>query len=607
MMAYTPDPHLVFKDLASGVSAKLVFGEGETPVSATARGGIALRISPIGIVTAAGYDRNVLRDPAPSMRTSFDVADASHTERALPMMTASTVLTDAAARLAPAQAAGAETVSPVFQSPPMSALSTTGATPADAMSASADQGLQAALFVTAAQQAVFEAAPAVGADVRQPLEWGLRAGIDVTTGLTPADVIVLARSTPHDQAVVLVVWRDSATQPGMQPRPGRSWIDPGINPPTPVCYTPSAHLVFKAADAANSHLVFSCDNALSPGEPLRVIPVRRAYIVANDVVLRRSDDSVALACTSLSIGGDADAWTWSFDAQIGAENLDAVMPDSSGDPVELLAMINGASFLLLAEKISRDRSFGKAALRVSGRGISASLADPMFAKASFGNASDMTMAQIAESALTVNGVGIGWTIDWDAADWLVPTGVWAAHVTPIEAIAALAESAGAIVQSARASKTLKVLPRYPIKPWLWGAASPAIQIPESVFLTEAVEWVHKADYNGVYISGQGDGGVFGLSKRAGTAADVLAPMVTDPLCTSVDAIRARALPILCDTGAQALVTGSMPVLQESGIIDVNTLVQIGAGASARRGIVRAVRVAASHAKLRQTLEIECHG
>lgn len=606
-MAYTPDPHLVFKDLASGVSAKLVFGEGETPVSATARGGITLRISQIDLVTAATYDRNVLRDPAPSLCTAFDVAGTATTGRDAPLFVADRLMADAAQRAQTAMPAGAATVSPVYQSPPLSAQVATRTTPADAVGASADQALQAAPFVTVAPQAVFEAAPATRADSRQPLQWGLRAGLDLATTLTPADAIVIAHHAPHDQAVVLIAWHDSGTQPGMQPRPGRSWIDPGINPPTPVCYTPSAHLVFRAADAANSHLVFACDNALSPGEPLRVIPVRRAYIVANDIVLKLADDSATLACTALSIGGDVDAWTWSFDAQIDAADLDAVMPGIGGEPAELMATINGASFLLLAEKIARERSFGKSALRVSGRGIAAGLAAPLFAKAPMSNSADMTMAQIAESALTVNGVGIGWAVDWDAADWLVQAGAWASYATPIEALAALAESAGAVVQSARASKTLKITPRYPVKPWLWGAASPDIQIPESVFLTESVEWVRKAEYNGVYVSGQGDGGVFGLAKRAGTAADVLAPMVTDPLCTSVDAVRARALPILCDTGGQALVTGSMPVLPESGIIDVNTLVQIGSGGSARRGLVRAVRVAASHAKLRQTLEVECHG
>ena len=605
-MAYTPDPHLVFKDLATGVSAKLVFGEGETPVSATARGGITLRISPIGIVTAAQYDRNVLRDPAPLLRTAFDVAGKATTGRAAQMFVADRLMADVVQIAQVAMPAGAATVSPVYPSPPLSAQLATRTTPADAVSASADQALQAALFVTVAPHATFEAAPAVGADSRQPLQWGLRAGLDLSTTLAPADGFVIAHCAPHDQAMALIAWHDSGTQPGMQPRSGRSWIDPGINPPTPVCYTPSAHLVFKTI-GADPHLVFACDNALSPGEPLRVIPVRRAYIVANDIVLKRGDNSATLACTALSIGGDVDAWTWSFDAQIDAADLDAVIPGIGGEPAELMATINGASCLLLAEKIARERSFGKSALRLSGRGIAAGLAAPLFAKAPMSNAANMTMAQIAESALTVNGVGIGWAVDWDAADWLVPAGAWASYATPIEALAALAESAGAVVQSARASKTLKVTPRYPVKPWLWGATSPDIQIPESVFLTESVEWVRKAEYNGVYVSGQGDGGVFGLAKRAGDAADVLAPMVTDPLCTSVDAVRARALPILCDTGGQALVTGSMPVLPESGIIDVNTLVQIGSGGSARRGLVRAVRVAASHAKLRQTLEVECHG
>ena len=65
---------------------------------------------------------------------------------------------------------------------------------------------------------------------------------------------------------------------------------------------------------------------------------------------------------------------WS--ASLPATALDAVMPTGIGEPVELLATINGAAVRLLAESISRDRRFGDARLNVGGRGRVAWLADP---------------------------------------------------------------------------------------------------------------------------------------------------------------------------------------------------------------------------------------
>lgn len=591
-MAYTPDPHLVFKDLASGVSAKLVFGEGETPVSATARGGITLRISPIGIVTAAQYDRNVLRDPAPLLRTAFDVADKATTGRAAQMFVADRLMADVVQRAQVAMPAGAATVSLVYPSPPLSAQSATRTTPADAVGASADQALQAALALTVAPQAVFEAAPAVGADSRQPLQWGLRAGLELATTLTPADGIVIAHRAPHDQAVVLIAWHDSGTQPGMQPRSGRSWIDPGINPPTPVCYTPSAHLGFKGGDAANPHLVFACDNALSPGEPLRVIPVRRAYLVINNVTLTRIDTEQDLVCESLDISVDADSWTCAWSATLAWSEYNALRAER-GQPIELLASINGHPYRLLMEGApKRQRSFGKWSVSIGGRGIAAALDSPYQDIGVRSNpGQDYTAQQLMADALTINGVSNGWSLDWRITDWLVPAGAWAHQGTPIAAVLDVAGAVGAIVQAADAAKTLRILPRYPVAPWGWHAATPDIQVPLDIITAESIEPVTRPGYNAVYVGGQSYG-VTSLVKRQGTAGDVLAQTITHPLLTAAEATRQRGLAVLGDTGAQERISMSLPLSDDTGLIRINMLADVPDPDDAWRGLVRSVALSA---------------
>lgn len=44
-----------------------------------------------------------------------------------------------------------------------------------------------------------------------------------------------------------------------------------------------------------------------------------------------------------------------------------------------------------------------------------------------------------DDALMINGVGIGWTLDFGLTDWLVPAGAWSHTGSHIEAVARVAE------------------------------------------------------------------------------------------------------------------------------------------------------------------------
>jgi hypothetical protein len=83
-------------------------------------------------------------------------------------------------------------------------------------------------------------------------------------------------------------------------------------------------------------------------------------------------------------------------------------------------------------------------------------------------------------------------------------------------------------------------------------------------------------------------------------------MVTDDLITHADAARQRGTAILADTGRQARISLSMPVLDETGIILPGQLVRYVDGATTRLGLARSVNVSASLPKVRQTVEIETH-
>lgn len=57
---------------------------------------------------------------------------------------------------------------------------------------------------------------------------------------------------------------------------------------------------------------------------------------------------------NLSLSLDASSWAWGFDAVLPAK-AEALVTGSASGPVELVASVNGTSFRVLAESISRER------------------------------------------------------------------------------------------------------------------------------------------------------------------------------------------------------------------------------------------------------------
>lgn len=397
---------------------------------------------------------------------------------------------------------------------------------------------------------------------------------------------------------------DSRFQNARKPLAG-IWIAPTV--PIPGRYVPpsgdSVHLLFREPLRHHVNLVFGRLGEPATGQV--TIPIRSTYIVINDVSLLRLPEQILLQAYDLSLAWDTDRWSVNWSATLPSASLDAIMPDSVGAPVDLQATVNGTSIRLLAESIGRDRRFGDTRLKVSGRGRVAWLANPYAVTVSRTNDTLLTSQQLADAALAINGVPIGWALDWQIADWNVPVGVWSHTGSHIEAVQRIAEAAGGYVLGHRSNQTLHVRKRYPLLPWEWAAATPDVVIPAAVASTESIAWTEKPSYNRVFVSGEA-GGILGDVKRVGTAGDLAAQMVTDSLITAEAAARARGGTILADTGRQASISIQMPVLEETGILDLGQLVEYNDGTHAYRGLVRSVSIRAALPQVWQTVEIETH-
>jgi hypothetical protein len=223
----------------------------------------------------------------------------------------------------------------------------------------------------------------------------------------------------------------------------------------------------------------------------------------------------------------------------------------------------------------------------------------------FGNPSAArTAQQLMADVLTINGVGIGWTVDWGLQDWLVPAGAWALQGSYIDAINDIAGAAGGYVQPHPTDAVLRILPSYPAAPWAWDAIAPDFEIPADAAEVEGSEYIDQPAYNRVFVGGVG-AGVFGPFKRAGTAGDALAPQVTHSLITDAVAHRQRGLAELSNTGRQEHITLNMQVLPETGIVVPGQFVRY-LGDKTVMGIVRSTSIDWSLPKLRQTIKLETH-
>ena len=271
----------------------------------------------------------------------------------------------------------------------------------------------------------------------------------------------------------------------------------------------------------------------------------------------------------------------------------------------LLATVNGTNFAVLAENISRERSFGQTSIRLTGRGKNAVLAAPYAPVMTFTNSQARTARQLMDDVLTINGVPMGWDLDWGLTDWNVPAGVFSHQRTWIEALSVIAGAAGGYLLPHPRDPTIRVRHRYPVAPWEWATVTPNFVLPVDAVEKESLRWLEKPSYNRVFVSGQ-EAGVLAQVTRSGTAGDLLAPMVVDALITEAAVARQRGLAVLSDTGRQIEVSLNLPVLLETGIIEPGAFVQYRDGGVDRIGLVRSTQVQAGFPEVWQTLGVQTY-
>ncbi|MDY7828510.1 hypothetical protein UXA55_02790 [Aeromonas caviae] len=330
------------------------------------------------------------------------------------------------------------------------------------------------------------------------------------------------------------------------------------------------------------------------GQAQIVIPTRRVYLVSNTASIVRVRDGVDIPTTSLSIELDTDSWAWQFTAQIPR-----IAAAAMTDEEEVSIHVNGQQWDCVCDGWQSSESFGRQSATLTGRSRTAYLSPTHVLAQAVSESALATMAQLAEALLP-----FGWTLDWQAPDWLVPAGFFSLdNQTPIEAIKYLAEAAGGFVLPHQRNRHLVIKPRYPTVPWQLDGALADMAIPRAIITTLGSDFQPGQAANGVWVSG-GHQGISARVLRQGTAGEKQAPTITHPLVCDVVAARAQGVVALAKTMPKRLQAIELPLSSDTGLILPGALLAVDGW----RGFNRSVRVSAElqdrAMKVRQQLSVE---
>ena len=328
-----------------------------------------------------------------------------------------------------------------------------------------------------------------------------------------------------------------------------------------------------------------------------VIPTLENYAMQHTISAKIVATNAAVKLDRISLSYDVDMFAWNFSGVLASKEDLALFNMASLDPIELQITIDGYVWLVIVEKIPERKSFGKTEITLTGRSLSALLGAPWILPASFTAGSDMTIQQLANALLPID-----WTINWQCPTWIVPAGTYSyTQQTKIQALKALADNIGAILKPARDSKTIDVIPRYPVTPWNYNATgiAPDLTIPDSAIESVGIESRMTSPINGVYVHG-GDNGVLAFCRLNGTAGDVLAPTETNVLITDQQAARMLGERILAGRATPPVTSSVTTFLGgDFPLADVGMLVAV----NGERAIINGVSIDVDFSKVRQIITL----
>ena len=246
-----------------------------------------------------------------------------------------------------------------------------------------------------------------------------------------------------------------------------------------------------------------------------------------------------------------------------------------------------------------SQSFARESATLTGRSRTAYLSPTHVLAQAVSESAAATMAQLAAAVLP-----FGWTLEWQAADWLVPAGFFSLdNQTPIEVVKYLAEAAGGFVLPHQRNQHLVIKPRYPTVPWQLETALADVAIPRAIITTLGSDFQPGQAANGIWVSG-GHQGISARVVRQGAAGEQLAQSITHPLVCDVVAARAQGVVGLARTMPKRTQTIELPLSDDTGLILPGALLAVDGWKGYNRGVRVSAALQNKAMTVRQQLSVE---
>ncbi|NVN56949.1 hypothetical protein FLM52_14485 [bacterium Scap17] len=334
--------------------------------------------------------------------------------------------------------------------------------------------------------------------------------------------------------------------------------------------------------------------------PTPTIPVKRLYIVQNSARLVRLSDGLELPATQMTLSIDADSWAWSFSAGLAGRDAQALVTGTDGQPVEVMAEINGEQWRCLVDGWRRSESWQSHSVTISGRSLAAYLGAPYATARSYTEDSQATASQLARAELPE-----GWSLDWRMTDWVVPAGAWSYDsLAPIDAISRIAQAAGGYVQAHQQDQTIIVAPRFEAAPWRWAEGEVDLAVPRDIITQLGSDQQPGDARNAVWLHGD-TGGIQAQIIRQGTAGDQLAPTVVDALITDQAPALSRGIAELAATLRQSTESLQMPLAASlGGLLLPGMMIECDGWRGVSRGVSVSASLQGRALSVRQSIELQ---
>jgi len=297
-----------------------------------------------------------------------------------------------------------------------------------------------------------------------------------------------------------------------------------------------------------------------PPDGTLIVPIQGYYYMANSTYIQRISGAMEdIDFSNVSMSIDRDSWLWSFNITIlSKESLNLIKPQGSVF-TDIEININGWKWTCRVEQWRETIAFGKKAWSVTGRSQSVEIGDPYYIIPAFTNAEGQG-GQLIDSLLEYT----GWNAEWQNNDfdphlsWLIPANVINnSNTSPISIIKQIAGSVGTFVQTApntnivgagTGEKKLTIRPKQRKTPWNWDTQiTPDVVLNDDICHEIGRSNTVSRPWNAAMVSGENQGCVVNVT-RDGTAGDSAAPLVIDPLITSMESGLERARHIIGESG-----------------------------------------------------------